>query len=40
MVTRPLSVVRLTGRGSVAVVMRKARSASTTPIEKALLVIR
>jgi hypothetical protein len=39
MVTRPLSVVRLTGRGS-ATVMWNAQSAITIPIENALLVIR
>ena len=38
-VTRPLSVVRSTGRGSAAVI-RNALSAITIPIEKALLVIR
>jgi hypothetical protein len=38
-VTRPLSVVRSTGRGSAAVI-RNDLSAITIPIEKALLVIR
>jgi hypothetical protein len=38
-VTRPLSVVRSTARGSAAVI-RNALSAITIPIEKALLVIR
>jgi hypothetical protein len=37
--TRPLSAVRWSGRGSIPL-RRRAVSATTTPIEKALLVKR